>query len=767
MPRLNRPERARSPALPQPWAFGKLARLSPDARRVPVSRLLLPTLLAFSVTASLAQAQTPAHDPWMLCPPEDAIPAFVPRPAEGWPDRATSPSTILAESFDYSAEDTSVLDGNVELQRGDQWLGSDRVTWEHATERYRAQGNVRYQDEALRFVAREARGDQPADRIEVDAVRYQLVQERGNGEAEHAVLVGRTSTLSEATYSTCDPQQRAWTLRARRVDVDHDEGLARIRGARLHLGNTPVAYLPYLVVPVDDRRRTGFLYPTFGRSGRRGTEIEVPFYINLAPNYDATLTPRWMSRRGVMLSTEGRYLGQRSNGILEFDYLPDDREADRDRHQIRLRHGLRLNQAWSTQVGIHRISDTRYLEDFGESLGDIAISQIRSIASLNGRGQFWSTSLSVSDWQLADPLLSENALEFNHRPRLQHRWDRPWLDWLQTGLRAEAVDFSHPTLDGGRRLDLKPYLRLPFEGAWWFLRPELAWRYTAYELDRENGERRPERSLPIASVDGGLFFERTLGLGRRSFIQTLEPRLYYLRVPYRDQSDLPLFDTRELTFGYAQLFRDNIYSGADRQADANQATVALTTRLLDESTGREWLSGSLGQIRYFDPPRVGLRRDLPERSKSAYVADVDLRTPGRWSLGLSQQWDPETRQTLLRSYRAQYRLREDGVVNLAYRYRPDEVEQADLSFAYPVTPAWRAYGRWNYSFLDRSTFEAFGGVEWQSCCMAVRVLGRHYLRNREGEKDNALYVEIELKGLGSFGRETERLLQDGILDYVR
>lgn len=735
-----------------------------------MTRLLLPTLLALSVSTALAQAgpNRPAVDPWALCPAEDSIPAFVEAPATGWPDRATSPTRVLADLLDYSAEDTTVLEGNVEMQRGDQWLGTDRLSLEHASERYRAEGSVRFQDATMRFTARELRGDNLVDRVEVDALRYQLISERGNGEADSAVSQAGASTLLGATYSTCDPAQRAWYLHARQVDIDHDEGLARVRGARLNLGGMTVGYLPYLVVPVDDRRRSGVLYPTFGRSSRSGFELAVPYYLNLAPHYDATLTPRLLSERGVMLTGEMRYLGARSNGQLDIDYLPSDRKADRDRHQLRYAHLTRFNRTWSGDVRIHRVSDTRFLEDFGQGLGDFGISQIRSSAHLLGQGRYWRGSLSVSDWQLTDPLLTDSVLEFSQLPRLAWRWDRPWAHWLQTGLRAEAVEFDHPVRDGGRRLDLKPWLRTPIEGSWWFLRPELAWRHTQWELERSGGDRSPSRTLPIASVDSGLFFDRPVSLGSRAFTQTLEPRLYYLRVPYRDQRDIPVFDTRELTFGYAQLFRDNAYTGADRQSDANQATFAITSRLLSESDGREWLSGSLGQITYFDPPRVGPgSTDLPERSRSAYVAELELRPGARWSLAFSEQWDPELRQTQLRAWRTQYRLRDDGVINLAYRYRPDVVEQADVSMAYPLSPSWRMYGRWNYSFLDRSTFDAFAGLEWQSCCMAVRVLGRHYLRNREGEKDNALYLEIELKGMGSFGRETERLLQDGILDYVR
>ena len=303
------------------------------------------------------------------------------------------------------------------------------------------------------------------------------------------------------------------------------------------------------------------------------------------------------------------------------------------------------------------------------------------------------------------------------------------------------------------------------------MRPELGYRYTAYNLDHgvsPTGSTSPTRGTPIFNIDAGAYFERNTTFFGKSFINTLEPRLYYLRVPYRDQGGIPIFDTQDYTFSYQQLFRTNRFTGADRQGDANQLTGAITTRLLDAGDGREWFSASIGQIHYFDPPRVLLPGEtFVNRSSSAYVVDANLAIDDRWSVGGSWQWDPKFNRTDLGAVRAQYRIPGDGVINAAYRYRPGLVEQADFSFEYPLSPNWRLLGRWNYSFLDRSTLEALAGVEWQNCCMAVRVLGRDYVHNVTGQKDLALYFEIELKGLGSFGRETDKLLDRAILGYTR
>jgi LPS-assembly protein len=334
------------------------------------------------------------------------------------------------------------------------------------------------------------------------------------------------------------------------------------------------------------------------------------------------------------------------------------------------------------------------------------------------------------------------------------------------------VRFYHPDKAGGSRVDFKPFVSMPLQGASWFMTPKLAWRYTGYQLDDSLaaglGDDAPSRSLPIASFDAGLYFDRETSIGGESFLHTLEPRLFYLRVPYRDQAGLPLFDTRPMTFSWGQLFRDNRYTGADRQTDANQLTLALSTRLLRQSDGREKLSASIGQIRYFDESRVTVPGEVAvERGKSAWVADTSYAINDRWSIGASYQWDPKFRRKDLASVRTRYLVGDDGIVNLGYRYRRNLLEQVDFNFLYPLTPAWSMVGRYYYSIKDRQLLEGIAGLQWDSCCMAVRLVGRRYLHNREGELNNSIQLEIELKGLGSAGPDTESRLRRAILGYHR
>ncbi|GGA86361.1 LPS-assembly protein LptD [Arenimonas soli] len=730
---------------------------------------LLPICLAM---ACAARAQDPAPPAWEFCPDTGTLPLYRPLPAEGEAP-ANPPTDVSALHLDVSEQEVTVLTGEVELQRGDQWLGTEKLTYDHGKETFRTGGPARYQDRGLRLRAAGVQGDQRSDVVQLQDVEYQFNTQAGNGRADSIELRGEEGTLTGASYSTCPPARRQWEFRASRIDVDQAEGIGTARNATLRVGGVPLLWLPWVRFPIDDRRRTGLLSPTIGHDDRNGFEYEQPIYLNLAPNYDATLSPRWLSDRGLMLGAQFRYLGRRdARGELEGTWLPDDDLTGNDRGVLHWRHFDRLGRHWSLRANINHVSDDDYFTDFGDSLPNSTITLLESSLGLFGRGRGWDASLQVQRWQIANPLLPDSATPYRRLPEARLQWSRPFARWIEAGVDAEAVRFDSEFRDGGNRLDLTPWVELPFGGAAWFATPRLAWRYTAYSLDRSlvppGGDDNPDRSLPVMSLDMGAFFEREFTFGDGNYLQTLEPRLYYLNVPYRDQDDLPLFDARPLTFSWPGLFRDNRFAGADRVGDADQVTVAVTSRVLDAGDGRELLSVGLGRIHYFEPPRVDFRRgSLPPEDGSSWVAEASLSPSSRWSLGLAHQWDPDGKRTELSAVRGQWRFGERGLVNAAYRYRADLIEQTDLSFVLPVHDQWTLLGRWNYSLRDRQSLEALAGVEWKSCCVAVRVLGRRYLREFSDEQSTGIYLEIELNGVGSFGRNTGRLLDDAILDYSR
>lgn len=787
---------------------------------------LLPLPLSIAICLPALADDKPVN--WGLCPVTDVLPVFDDAPKADKAAAATrdqQPTDIEGDQL----TGTSVVpnyQGNVALKRGDQFLGTDNLSFDTESGNYIAEGNVRYQDSSIRMKAKRAEGNQESDTHKISDIQYQLVSRRGNGGAESIDLQGAVGQMHRSTYTTCDPSQPVWKLSAPQIEVDNDAGFGTARNAVLRIGKVPVLWAPYFKFPIDDRRQTGLLYPQVGLSGRNGFDYTQPIYLNLAPNFDDTLMPRYMSKRGFMLDNEFRYLYDGGRGELLTAYLPNDKLRDKDRGRVEFGGYHNINANWQARASLAWVSDERYLEDFSNRLLGVTTSNLQSQIGIYGTGENWTGGLMADYWQLTDYTLTESSLPYARQPRLFVNWDKPLLPWLETGVYAEAVNFTHldvhgkiidaegeyvrdglpPTrMDGGSRIDIKPYVSMPFSGAAWYVTPTLAYRYTGYDLERGladsirrsqltpeqlavatpdqlRGNTSPSRSLPIGTIDAGLFFDRETTIGGTRFLHTLEPRLFYLRTPYRDQSDLPVFDTRDFTFSWGQLFRDSRYSGADRQNDANQLTMAVSTRFIDQDSGKERFSGSIGQILYFDDSRVTLNSsETPvEQGKSAWIADTNYMINDRWTLGATYQWDPKYKREDLASVRARYLMSNDGIVNLTYRSRLNPqasttatrrdrtlLEQADLSFLYPLNERWSLVGRYYYSIQDRAPLEIIGGVQWDSCCLAVRAIARRYVRNREGELNNSFQIEFVLKGLSSIGQNTDRTLRRAILGYYR
>ena len=782
--------------------------------RTTLRLLPLSLCIAFALPAMAAEDE----EDWSLCPLRDAVPAFegVTTPTAGDSQtRVQQPTDIEGDALEGSEDADTLVQGNVQLRRGDQFLGTDRLVYNQATGQYRADGSVRYQDSGMRIVADSAEGNQDTDSHTINELQYQLVRRRGNGGADRISLNDDRGALYGATYSTCDPRQRAWELRAREIDIDLAKGRGVARNATLRLGKVPVLYVPYFPFPTDDRRQTGLLYPSISSSSRNGFDWRQPIYLNLAPNYDATLYPRYMSKRGVQLGGEFRWLyGQGSGSVrgawMPKDDLPGNRPdrylqdlngnpiagatlPDENRGQFGLTAIHNFDSTYYASANLGWVSDTHYLEDFSNSLYGVSSYFVQSDVGVFGRGRYWNAGIAANHYQLADYTLSDANLPYDRLPRVFGHWAQPFGRWFEAGVDGELVRFRHATYAGqntlfdGSRLDVKPYVAANFDGASWFVHPKLAWRYSRWELDNDWQSRAgltglsPSRSLPITSIDAGMYFDRSTTVRGERYLQTFEPRLFYLRVPYRDQSGIPLFDTAPMTFSWGQLFRDNRYTGPDRQTDANQLTLAATTRFVSEADGREKLAISAGQIRYFEDSRVIVPGESPvAEGKSAWIVDASFSPSDRWLINGAYQWDPKIRGQDLASLRARYLVGDRGIVNLGYRYRrntnhnpavpgsvPDLIKQADLSFLYPITENWSVVGRYYYSLLDRKPLEQIAGVQWESCCLAVRAVARRYLRDRSGELNDALQLEVELKGLGSAGQKTERTLRRAILGYDR
>ncbi len=744
-------------------------------RRAPI----LPVLL---LSTAAAHAQAPAFRPasWALCTP-DPLASLVTRDT-GAP--RSGPTVYTADTAD-SDPATARLAGNVVVERGDQRVAAPELVLDRNTNIGHAPQGADFGSPRLGLRAKRADVQLDDERAQFGDAQYYIPERNAQGSAVRVDDDRRKqrTDFDQVSYSTCERGYELWRLRAGRMELDHAAGRGEAWDVKIDIADVPVLYLPWMSFPIDDQRQSGFLAPSFGSGSETGLDIALPYYWNIAPDQDATFTPRIIAERGLMLGTEYRFLNPGSWGTLNAEVLPDDREAERDRAAASFIGGATWKPGLQSTLLYNWASDDDFFRDFGDSfdLADTAYLERRfdtvyasELGLLVTRFQGFQTLDGPDDLVRSQP--------YSRLPQLLYykRWSGgtgPVFD-----LRGEAVNFDHPDMVKGARLDLEPAASLPLEWPFAFVTPRLAWRQTNYQLNYPGGtggdpETDPGRGAPVFSVDGGLFFERPLAFAGREWIQTLEPRLYYLYVPYRDQNAIPIFDSAVINPSYPWMFYDNRFVGGDRLADANQLTTALSTRLIAAGDGREALRVSVGQIQYFEDRRVALGTDqLETSSHSDWITEGEVRVKGGWYVRAATQWDPDNRKTHSNALDLRYRPGDGTLLNLAYRYTkdptledsPNDVDSLDVTGVWPINTTWRVFGRWNYSLLYEQTVDAFGGLEYGACCWAVRALARQYRELPQDEDTkSALYLEFELKGLSNLGTSVERRLRQDILGYDR
>jgi LPS-assembly protein len=716
--------------------------------RIPASIFML----AFALPGAHAAEPAP-----MACP--DPVLAPV---ATQLPDRSTAPVMLDALSFDARAGAGAEARGDVELHRADQYLATEVLRYDPASRTVTIPGPLVYEDARMHVEADSAEYGFMQESGEFHDVAYTLIGAAANGSAANITLdSSRRSFLRKLDFTTCPGENPEWLLSAREVEFRHEQGIGIARKARLEFMDIPILYLPWMSFPINDQRKSGLLYPHASSANDNGFEIGIPYYWNIAPNQDATLTPRFFTDRGAMLTGEYRMLTRRTGGMLEFDYLADDDQTGEKRYHYRLRHNTAINRQWHGQILLDRVSDDRYFQDFGLSLAQTARQFLHSSAGIDGGGRYWTFSMLADDFQVIDEAVSEFSEPYRRLPRVTYVIDRPLgQSGFQFALDSEAVYFDRNIGVTGARIDLYPRLIWNMDRYWGFTRASLGYRQTSYNLDRQGGpgDESPERGTEIVSLDAGMFFERTLDDGQ---IQTLEPRIFYLYVPYENQNTLPDFDAAEFTFGFSQLFHTNRFTGADRQTDANQLTLAATTRRVDPATGKERWNLSAGQIFYFDDQLVSLGAPVPvDQDTSPLVAEFNWHPLDRFTGRLGLQWDWENSELDLGTLGLDYRSGGGTRVGFEYRFRRDRVDQFDLRYLWPVNTRWTVVSRLKYSLDDNELLEALAGLEYESCCWGLRLVARRYLRSRSGDERDALYLELNLKGLGSFGRQPQPMFYD-------
>jgi LPS-assembly protein len=663
----------------------------------------------------------------------------------------STPLSISALEVSSLPNAPVIANNRVVVTRGDQRLETESLSYDPVSGVIDLPVLSIYTDAFIAIQAQQARVNIEESQGEFEVVDYRIAGAQGSGHATHvAMLNERSAKLKTFDFTTCDPNDPDWQLIADDVSLDLERSVGTARGARLMFKNIPLFYLPWFSFPLSDERKSGFLYPRFGASSADGLDISIPYYWNLAPNYDATVTPRWIQDRGAMLGTEFRFLKPNQSGQAVLDVLPSDNKTASNRYFASVDYQSRLGEQWSMTARLSRVSDAQYFLDLGGGLDATAIQYMPSDVMIRGRGERWSMSIAGDFFQVLDDRIPTQSEPYRRLPRILFSIDRPLGQWLRLSADNELVYFQRDEGITGSRLDLYPSLSASHRQPGRFVRAEVGMRFTQYHLQDAPTDR-PSRTTPILSLDAGLVFERSLHKG---LAQTLEPRIHYLYVPYEDQSDLPLFDTAPLTFGFAELFHSNRFSGADRQGDANQLTLALSSRTVDQQSGRERFAVNLGQILYFSDRRVALPGEpVANSSQSAFIAEANWSPAQAMALRAGLQWDSNESDLGLGYAGLRYRGEAGLQGELVYRFRQDLLDQMDARFRYPLSERLNLIGRSVYSFQDQQSLELLAGIEYESCCWAVRLTAREYIRDRAAAKQTAVFFELHLKGLGSLGRQ--------------
>jgi len=723
--------------------------------------LRLRFLLLALALAPFYSAVSPAAEDWNLC----RVPSFAFIAAD---DIAADETRVEAQRIASDDGETLRLVGNVSLTSQQQKITADEVVINKSTEHINASGNVRFEDPSYRLSSPGIEIDNRNDVAVIEKPEFELPGNHARGRADEIRKLDQLrSRYRDLVYTTCDPDDRDWHLRASEMEIDDASGRGSARHTRLYFKGVPFLYLPYFQFPVDDRRMSGMLAPSVGYSETSGSNIVLPVYWNIAPNYDMTITPSWFSDRGTQLNTENRYLFESNQGQLELSYLDDDETLDDSRWFQQWRHRTDFSHNIQGDLLLVEASDIDIFNDFKTMAPEYNNSRhLERRLRLQHEGKVWNSQLLWQDYQTLDPSTAIENRPYNRLPRLSFDANpEPWRGNIETPLQLELVEFDRDDSVTGTRSNVLTSLNWKSSNSWYFFEPGLQLSFTNYQLDNNPGDDSIDRSLPTLSIDSGLVFERLAG-SKKQWLQTFEPRLYFLHTPFEDQDDIPDFDTSLNARTYSNLFKNNRFTGVDRIGDANQVTLGLATHIYDNDSGTELLQLRAGQIFYFEDRRVSLDGSRDDAPKSDVITELDIWPNTRTRIATRLVYEQENSEINDRDLSINYA--NDGfAANLGYYFKEDELEQALISMVYPVNERWTVVAKYHHSLRFEKTVENLLGINYESCCWGLKILAGQSGDELDdfAETDNSIYFELTLKGLSNVGRNIDAQLRDAIPGY--
>ncbi|MDO8596085.1 MAG: LPS assembly protein LptD [Sulfuricaulis sp.] len=707
---------------------------------------------------------------------DGACPERPPRPPAAKP-RLTAvenpPTDIYAREVRTVSGGVSEFSGNVEIQQGDQRLTAEQLRYDKATGLADATGNVMFQDTSGASFQTQETHINLESRLGYAGPSYFRLENAGaRGDAERIDFEGPDHTrLTRVRYTTCAPGQDSWFLKIRELKLDTQEDIGTAYHSSVNFQGVPIFYLPYLSFPISDQRKSGFLIPRVGNASNRGLEVAAPYYFNLAPNYDDTLTPQFMSERGLQLQNQFRYLTRHSEGKVELEVLPHDRmENGDDRVAGLYQHKHVFNPLWTGNIDLRAVSDKKYFDDFGDNLGITAQTHLPQNAGVDYRGLLWNFSARAADYQTIDRTIAPADRPYARLPQLNLSTNLPLRpNRVNYYFESEAVNFERSVGVTGERLNLGPALNLPLENSYGYVTPRLGVRHIAYHLSSAQDET-PSLTRGVFSLDSGLIFERDSRWGERLYTQTLEPRLYYLYIPHKNQDGLPNFDTGVPDLSFSNLFRDNRFAGGDRIGDSNQITAAVTTRFIDESDGAERGRASIGRIYYLADRQVNLPVGPSGAASSDIVGEATATLAGHWHARSTVQWNRIDDHLQKYNYYLQYNPAKNRIVNVGKRFSRGDLEQTDISTEWPIAGRWTFRARSLYSLRDSRNVDSYAGVEYNACCWALRVVGTRRLvvdtqRDNAATQVTSIMLELELTGLSKLGHVPDSPLRESVFSF--
>ncbi|HYD57589.1 MAG TPA: LPS-assembly protein LptD [Burkholderiales bacterium] len=711
------------------------------------------------------------------CQPASLVLAQQPaeRPTAATPE-AQAPTTLDAERIEGVGDLEFSAQGAAELTQDEMRIFGDSLRYNQEFGRLEGDGGVRMQQGVDRFFGPRLRYDTLGDTGVFEQPGFLLQRDLpARGSAEEMEFLGKGRyRLKNARFTTCAPGEDDWYLQAEQLELDYVAEEGRAEQPRLRFFDTTILGAPFATFPLENRRKSGILTPYYANSTTRGIELGVPYYWNIAPEYDATITPIYMTKRGSMLKNEFRYLNRKFVGETRFELLPRDEDADIRRFGISAQHMHNFTPYLTAQLDYNRVSDDLYFVDLASQVRQSSTGNLPQDLYLTYSGALSGASyVAQARVQRFQTLQDPNAPvvpPYHRLPQLNFTGTANDVGGLfDTTLPAEYVLFSHETLVRGSRLSATPTVSMPVLAPGYYFTPKAGLRYAQYDVENPAVgpfPARPGVTVPWMSLDSGLVFERPAHYFGRDLTQTLEPRLFYVYAAYRDQDRIPVFDTALADLNFPQLFTENRFIGGDRFGDANQLTGALTTRIL-EPGGQEALRATIGQRFYFDDERVTLTPGAPVRTFQAsdLLASVGGRLFRHVTFDTTVQYNRRDQHAERYNAAARYAPEPGKVLGASYRFSRDTLRQIDLAGQWPMAPGWFAVGRYNYSLLDRRLVDGLAGVEYNAGCWVFRAVMQR-IQTAAQVSSTAFFFQLEFNGVGQLGTaEVVDLLKRNVSGY--